>query len=693
MNEEWFQIEKTFLTGAPIDGDYIPFFSSIEKILFHVAKKQGAPTLLNRDKAINSLIQALPIVDSHQGNPPLGPISVYAVTTAQYSHGLGRFFSDICSRWLIPGSFVPIVIIRSLNFKFTHGSGPRCFITEVTVAPSNEEESRTILKNLPNLTTEVLLTLNTVEYARKLSTSKILSSQEKGVMLKDNFAALTHKSQRNYDTDIFDQMHTLLVSASSEEHMKGVRSLFNPLIKKRPEVFKPDLFKEFRRFILNIPEQFMGLRKLRHISRIVCYQYFFRQTILDLCKEDPKTRHLSIKLMQTTLSGQKHPFPILGIVLVLSHINESEVFEDKHLLGILKNLIEGIQLVPRSYFYDDRPSDNIQSLYLEIQKKDRSRFSIEELKHLKKNLPREIDNRVEEVYQPLFVHRNEEETMRSIVDLSNQLKYVHDIPQVTVSFHQQTRQTLSFTITLVRLQKTDSRSIRDILSSAQDQDLKFNDLDVKVVGLLRRRYPKEAAVFEIVIPKTPYIREDYTVDFYKARSDALSILQNLFGEVRDYNGGMISKQTEVLDAVKKILAAQDIQNDYLLENFFYSLTPRYMQSLLPPQTVEKLFILFSKALDLDYAYSPFSLLKETNSGYTMYMLSSPKHDFIEAMKKHIELTEISSELTTGFHSFYDVTTLGIIINSHFKDDSAKLETIIHSFTNEWNFDREKLKLT
>ena len=100
--------------------------------------------------------------------------------------------------------------------------------------------------------------------------------------------------------------------------------------------------------------------------------------------------------------------------------------------------------------------------------------------------------------------RNEEEVMRNILVLSQQLRFLRDIPQMIISFEEQTDTELSFTVILVRLLHPDSRPIEELFRFSIDR--------VKVVGQLRRKIPKEAVVMRARIMSEQFMREDYSVD-------------------------------------------------------------------------------------------------------------------------------------------------------------------------------------
>ena len=65
---------------------------------------------------------------------------------------------------------------------------------------------------------------------------------------------------------------------------------------------------------------------------------------------------------------------------------------------------------------------------------------------------------------PIFMPRNEEEVMRNILSLSNQIRYIKDPQQVFITFDEQTNAHLFFTVILVRILKKGFITVPDIFS-------------------------------------------------------------------------------------------------------------------------------------------------------------------------------------------------------------------------------------
>ena len=275
--------------------------------------------------------------------------------------------------------------------------------------------------------------------------------------------------------------------------------------------------------------------------------------------------------------------------------------------------------------------------------------------------------------------RNEEEVMRNILVLNNQLKIPQDIPHVIISFHKQTDAKLTFSIILLRVLKPDDKPLAKLFPKFRSK-AQFTDHDVKTVGLIRKRYPKEANVFDIHVEKKHFLRKDFSVDLSQARRHIFLILSDLLGEIRDYNGGMISKQNEVLNDLKKLLLQMNIRNDFLLENFFYSLVPNYMQSIAKPLILKKLFLLVLEALEHDFG-NQFYFLKtqivEDHFLITLGAINPTLKDFIEERIESVDLE--GAQLTTSFVNTYDISCLSYLLKFTDSDQHQRLlQRIIES---------------
>ncbi len=115
--------------------------------------------------------------------------------------------------------------------------------------------------------------------------------------------------------------------------------------------------------------------------------------------------------------------------------------------------------------------------------------------------------------------------------------------------------------------------------------------------VVRRSQLKEAIVFRVSITKDEFLHAGNSIDIFKARQYVVSELSSSIGEIQDYNGGIIFEQNELLGAMAKLLDTQDRVNYFLLENFFYSLSPVIMRSVMEPAALKTFYLLSLLAVE------------------------------------------------------------------------------------------------
>ncbi|GAG53438.1 unnamed protein product, partial [marine sediment metagenome] len=88
----------------------------------------------------------------------------------------------------------------------------------------------------------------------------------------------------------------------------------------------------------------------------------------------------------------------------------------------------------------------------------------------------------------------------------------------------------------------------------------------------------------------------HSIDLYRAREEIIKQLNLCFGDVRDYNGGMIDRQNRLLSAFKALCSQMKDQHEILMEKFFFAIRPQEMRAMLDPQHLKNLFILLLNTL-------------------------------------------------------------------------------------------------
>ena len=278
---------------------------------------------------------------------------------------------------------------------------------------------------------------------------------------------------------------------------------------------------------------------------------------------------------------------------------------------------------------------------------------------------------------PVFMPRNEEEIMRHIWSLSAQIKYLRDIPQVVINFDEQTHTHLFFTVVLVRVATPGSSSIQDMFRNS-DTFMEYIHDRCKTVGFLRKKYTKESTVFRVkLLKQQQFLRKDNAIDLYRARQAVTLELLRILGEFRDFNGGMISKQNELLAEVRNLLINEPRYNDLLLENFFYSLAPVIMRTVLESEALKQLFSMQLKAMDAPFTDGENSSIDFfTNSSFVYAMIKSEQRTIRDEIVKTLSKFPIdSSELANSYVQVNHLHYIGYIYRC---DDTVKKEQFVDS---------------
>jgi hypothetical protein len=660
------------------------YILSVEEALRSVIDENAIPLKCDGDPAIHfkKLLNELPKVIHSPIDATSSTISAILICNANFTHGVGGFMADYYIRWGIPGKQLPVVNVRSLCFEFAAYPKKKFFFNEVVIEITESRDIALLKNNLPKLAEDLRLNILAVSHARQIVSVKPLTLEQKKILIQENVSSLLERANKEFDNNIFEQMQDLLLKATAEHKATQIKEQLVPLLEMRPGALDRDTYLEMQHFVLQLKDSYTSTRELRHIMRVISSHYIFRKVITNAISTNPQKRHISLKLLRTSLHMPSHTLPVLGILVGINMVRENELFEERHLLQAVQTCVSDVIFVEGSGMIDQRQNDRVRTLYIEVKHPSGEPFSHSEVRELRKKLPKELKSQIESVIHPIFVHRNEEEIMRNILELSKQLKYISDLPQVIINFHKQTSFEISFTVVLLRLLKANDLPLKNYFDRVKTH-LKIIDCDSKVVGVLRKKVPKEANVFEVRLNKKSFLRKDYSLDIYKARLSIFSELTRLLGEIRDYNGGMISKQYEVLSELKQALLASNVKNDFVLENFFYSITPNYMQSLMDPVLLKKHFLLLIDLLERDYGKEPIYTLTEKVGDHYLVMIGATSSSLKEFIFKSIESFTPTQELTHSFVIAYDISCIGFVLRCHEEEEQKQFINFVAHGIDQW----------
>lgn len=350
-----------------------------------------------------------------------------------------------------------------------------------------------------------------------------------------------------------------------------------------PQLLPREIFHLFTVFFSRCPFNFTQTHSSALIRRILFSQ-------CRLAKKEPigKEQHIDLYLVAINPST-------FGISLSLIS-NQDRLLDREEILKGVQQLISGTKLVPHSYFF--LPKNEIigtDLYYLEIEKMRGGLFYKEERERLSVELPRELKKGLESAFLSLFVPGNEEELFKNIRHLSQEIKYIRDLPQVMISFVEYLPDRIKFLVIALRLLKKNTPSIQS-LSSRLPPLIHFSLEETFLLDLVRNKYPKEAALFTLEVKSSLFLRRNQVVNLRGARQYIAKVVERMLGPFRDYNGGLLCKENEQLLSIKKGLDEAHL-SAFFLEDLFYSVKPATLRSLLRVKTGIELVVCINKLVN------------------------------------------------------------------------------------------------
>lgn len=364
-----------------------------------------------------------------------------------------------------------------------------------------------------------------------------------------------------------------------------------------PREFDETIFKKADLFFALTRDEFKEQRSPKHLLRTICSLFFIHKNLIKLVTTSGEKRHLQFRLIPTQLKFLFGSKSALGLLVGICLFDKQETLEEKQLLLAVQKLLPQVQIVKGSLFLHQDHEDRIQLIYVEFEKKSGELFFCDEIALLKSRLFAELQSRVEKHVPALFMTRNEEEVMKNILLLGKELDLSPELPEMIINLEHQTSTALFFTIVLMRILKKDVETLEQAFLRVKNEMHFFLDRH-QIIDSSKGTDPKEVYVFRLEIPiEAGFLRADCSVNFYSARQTVTSLITQAIGPVRDFNGGMILKQGEMLSQLKESFPEVSEKKHELIEDFFYSLNPIEKQTTLPLQTLRRFFQILLEAAE------------------------------------------------------------------------------------------------
>ena len=252
--------------------------------------------LMDNKPFLTSLHQSMPILRHDLVLLEPQGVSINLLCYGEFSHGVGRYLTDLFNRWIVPGKRFNADGNLSLGFRFLHYPERRFFFFHKFFSLSQAGDLSIALTTLPRLIKEARLNLLAVSQARSIFSMKSLISDSKR-LIQENISSLLSLPYSELNKTMHDHMQSLIFKLSEEEKLSQIKSNIANLKHYQPKNFESVLFHEMTGYTAHyFREDFATQRDSRLLSRIIALHYLFKKLLLRLIYNKPRERHIRIKV-------------------------------------------------------------------------------------------------------------------------------------------------------------------------------------------------------------------------------------------------------------------------------------------------------------------------------------------------------------------------------------------------------------
>ncbi len=347
-----------------------------------------------------------------------------------------------------------------------------------------------------------------------------------------------------------------------------------------------NLFFDIILFYSLAKKKYLDHRKTPHLSRLILSMYVMQKKLVEQSAFS-SVRHIRVRCIPTKLLFPFSSESVVGCIVGFNLIDRGELFDEQNLVIALQKRFADLEFVKESSYRHASQNEDIRLCYFEVKQKDNQPFSAEKVRLIQEDLRKKIEHSIQKLTLPICNKSNQEEIYKSLFILGNEIQTIYDVPQVRIQIEKRLETGILFLITIVQLAPLHRFSFKDRICGClfiSEQILPVKELDDHLV---------EARVIRALLPLTPsLVRVDGSLDQPAARQQISDLLKNIIGEFRDYNGGLLIKQQELLSAFKEECKQLTEEENEWVDHFFYSLSPLERQVTLQPHLVHTLFLQF-----------------------------------------------------------------------------------------------------
>ena len=146
---------------------------------------------------------------------------------------------------------------------------------------------------------------------------------------------------------------------------------------------------------------------------------------------------------------------------------------------------------------------------------------------------------------------------------------------------------------------------------------------------------------------------------------------------------MILKQEESLLALRKHIGPILQPAEYLLDDYFYSLRPGIMQTILPTETLKEHFALL-QTLQRRSSEEPFEILEKRMEKFVLFFIGAVDSSFKDRLDIEVEKLKLPSyELASSFLQIGSLSAVGYILRTEEEDLAQNFKQALHKALSTW----------
>lgn len=558
----------------------------------------------------------LPIIHHHLDQENGQFLSMSLLCHSQERLSLNDFIFDMFRFHLIPGRSQHPSAFHNITFTPIEYGKP-LYLAHIVIMIKNERQFDQIEFNLPYFLQTLERGIKNYYFAQSILNRQLAISDQKGNLIHEGLIRVIERYPLQADS----------------------------------------ILNEASLFTAQSTENFRNLRDPRKLASIICSLAMLRKSVRESVRFYDNQPRIHFRLIPMTLKltfGEKNT---LGLCLAISHLDAYQLFNEGCVLQAVRTYFLDAQTVKGSFLSYKHPQDLSYGMYIELEKKKGETFTLEELKYLKNHLSRSLEASVEDVVPSIFMNSNEEEIMKNIIILRNELESIDDLTQVMITFERQSFSHLTFVIILLRILEQNNFSLQERFTHLGDK-WEFIPERTRIVSTENDEVTKEAHVFRLRLKKSrAFVRTDSSVNLHQARQHVVDFLKERIGPIRDYTGSLIDLQNVMFRQFKEKYREATRKYPNVLEDFFYTISPADVKITLPLSSIETLFDHFLELIEITPDAPEQYIVKRSETDDFAFAMLRMKSSFTNLLDQKIRMNDslspslISNKLQLGEYTY------------------------------------------